>query len=99
MSATQPSPAPSDPLARTWRWAGCSGMVLGMLGALVGALLVLPSLGTGFLLVLAGGGPDSTDTLADVRFGSALLYGSGVLFVLGLIAFAVSYQFRPVEKP
>ena len=99
MSTPQPSPAPSDPLARTWRWAGGSGMVLGMLGALVGALLVLPSLGTGFLLVLAGGGPDSTDTLADVRFGSALLYGSGVLFVLGLIAFAVSYQFRPVEKP
>jgi hypothetical protein len=74
-------------------------MALGVLGALVGALLVLPSLGTGFVLVLAGGGPDSTDTLADIRSGTALLYGSGVLFMVGLIAFAVSYQFRPVEKP
>lgn len=74
-------------------------MALGALGALVSVLLILPSLGMGFVLVLAGGGPDSTDTLADIRFGSALLYGSGVLFVLGLIAFAVSYQVRPVEEP
>ncbi len=73
-------------------------MALGALGALVGALLILPSLGTGFVLVLAGGGPDSADTLSEIRSGTALLYGSGVLFVVGLIAFAVSYQFRPVEE-
>lgn len=99
MTDPQPQPSPPDPLARTWRRVGCGGMALGALGALVGALLVLPSLGTGVALVLAGGGPDSTDTLAEIRVGSALVYGSGMLFVLGLIALAVSYQFRPVEEP
>ncbi|AWT36071.1 hypothetical protein DM785_11255 [Deinococcus actinosclerus] len=74
-------------------------MALGALGALVGALLALPSLGTGVALVLAGGGPDSTDTLAEIRVGSALVYGSGMLFARGLIALAVSYQFRPVGEP
>ncbi|GGB63714.1 hypothetical protein GCM10008019_19660 [Deinococcus soli (ex Cha et al. 2016)] len=77
---------------------GCGGMALGALGALMGALLVLPALGTGIALVLAGGGPDATDPLPEIRFGSALVYGSGMLFVLGLIAFAVSYQFRPVGE-
>ncbi|GAA5435342.1 hypothetical protein Daqu01_00448 [Deinococcus aquaticus] len=74
-------------------------MALGMLGFTVGVLLVLPSLGTGFVLILAGGGPDATDTLPDIRFGSALAYGSGVLFVVGLVAFALSCWFRPAGRP
>ncbi|WP_291431354.1 hypothetical protein [Deinococcus sp.] len=74
-------------------------MALGTPGFTVGVRLVLPSLGMGFVLILAGGGPDANDTLPGTRFGSAPAYGSGVLLVVGLVVFALSSWFRPAGRP
>ncbi|WP_189067811.1 hypothetical protein [Deinococcus radiotolerans] len=69
-------------------------MTVGLLGVVTGALLLLEPLGLGFLLLLAGGGPEAWDTLPDVRAPLLLALVTGVLFIVSLCVWLISLIFR-----
>ena len=96
MSTPQPSPqipTPADP-SRVWRHLGCGGMTVSLLGLVAGALLLLEPLGMGFIFLLAGGGPESWDSLPNVNPPLLLVLVTAVLFIVSLAVWLISLIFR-----